>query len=611
MIEKYIDEGDNEDSASSKIPGANNNAVKYLNSTQAYGQHNVTPPRSKLKNNIDQLTSMQQVQHQQWQPEYRNNKMALKDNLNSNLDISINNNNNNNCTGGGGVTGTDDGRTTGGVTSLSSKANYIDRSDIKPTPKRYLILLLFCLHSAINASQWIYLSSITNTVAKFYQVNNMAINWTSMVYMLVYIPLVVPSTWLFEQMGMRNSILLGSLGTTLGALIKCFCCQPSRFNLLMFGQTIVAASQLFVLSVPPRLASVWFPDNQVSLANACGVFGNQLGIALGFVVPQLVLGDEADSLDTIASGLFGLFIAIALCSGSISLLIMFLFDQSPSKAPGLARLQQIKQENALAEAAVLPLVLDSPRQAPAPTSPTPLTSATIGSLATSADSGVASADTSTTTNSAAPRPSPNSFRALLWDLFNDVNFVLLMASYGLNVGVFYAISTVLNQMIAPTWANANTLVGRLGLLMIISGMFGSVVSGLILDKTRMYRLVNATLYLMSLVSMIIFALTLEWHNSLTLHLAVLLLGYFMTGYLFIGYEMSNEITWPRPESVTAGLLNMSAQIFGVILTYAGSKIVDNQGNLAANLFFIVSLSIGLITTLMIRTKLKRQSAMDT
>lgn len=429
--------------------------------------------------------------------------------------------------------------TSAGPIELSSKANYIDRSDIKPTRKRYLILLLFCLHSAINAMQWIYLSSITNIVSQFYRVDNMAINWTSMVYMLVYIPLVVPSTWLFERMGMRNSILLGSLGTTLGSLIKCFCCQPNRFTLLMFGQTLVAASQLFVLSVPPRLAAVWFPDHQVSLANACGVFGNQLGIAMGFVLPPLVLGEESvTSLTHTQSGLLVLFVAIALCSALTTLLIALLFDQSPSKAPGLARLQQIKRENARAEAGVLPLVLDS--------------SASSHNCPTTLDK--SSQHLPNNLNS-------NTFGALLYDLLTDLNFVLLMTSYGLNVGVFYAISTVLNQMISPGWpANANTLVGRLGLLMIIAGMFGSVISGFILDKTRRYRLVNTSLYALSLVSLLVFALTIEQRHSATLHLSAILLGYFMTGYLFIGYEMSNEITWPRPESVTAGLLNLSAQV---------------------------------------------------
>jgi len=404
------------------------------------------------------------------------------------------------------------------------KPIHLDRSDIRPTRKRYLILLLFCLHSGINSFQWIYLSSITNTVARFYQVDNFAINLTSTIYMIVYIPLVVPSTWLFERLGMRNSILLGSLGTTFGSVVKCFSCQPGSFwTLLMSGQTIVAISQLFILSVPPRLASIWFPDDQVSLANACGVFGNQFGIALGFIVPQLMVGNEIEPADGVGSGLLTMFVSIALVSASISMSIALFFDKTPAKPPGLARLQQIIRENAGVEAGARPLV---------------------------------DAHTQTSSNNG----SKFGFADLLWDLLTDINFVLLMASYGLNVGVFYAISTVLNQMISPKWPDANALVGRLGLLLVISGMFGSVISGYILDKTRLYRLVNASLYSLSLLSMILFSVTLEWRNLSALYLATVSLGHFMTGYLFIGYEMSNEITWPRPESVTAGLLNMAAQV---------------------------------------------------
>jgi len=34
-------------------------------------------------------------------------------------------------------------------------------------------------------------------------------------------------------------------------------------------------------------------------------------------------------------------------------------------------------------------------------------------------------------------------------LFTNENFVLLLVSYGVNVGVFYVVSTLLNQMLLP------------------------------------------------------------------------------------------------------------------------------------------------------------------
>jgi len=47
------------------------------------------------------------------------------------------------------------------------------------------------------------------------------------------------------------------------------------------------------------------------------------------------------------------------------------------------------------------------------------------------------------------------------------------------------------------------------------------------------------------------------------------------------------------------------------LTYAGSFIVDNKGNLVANAFFALPIAVGLAVTMMIKTQLKRQNAIDT
>ena len=42
------------------------------------------------------------------------------------------------------------------------------------------------------------------------------------------------------------------------------------------------------------------------------------------------------------------------------------------------------------------------------------------------------------------------FKSIL-NLFKDIPFLLLVLSYGLNVGVYYAISTLLNPIIKPTF----------------------------------------------------------------------------------------------------------------------------------------------------------------
>ena len=41
----------------------------------------------------------------------------------------------------------------------------------------------------------------------------------------------------------------------------------------------------------------------------------------------------------------------------------------------------------------------------------------------------------------------------IMNLLKDISFVLLLLSYGLNVGVYYAISTLLNPILKPTFHN--------------------------------------------------------------------------------------------------------------------------------------------------------------
>lgn len=46
----------------------------------------------------------------------------------------------------------------------------------------------------------------------------------------------------------------------------------------------------------------------------------------------------------------------------------------------------------------------------------------------------------------------------------------------------------------------------------------------------------------------------------------------MTGYLPLGFEFAAELTFPIAESTTSGLLNASAQFFGVGMTVAMGKV---------------------------------------
>ena len=150
--------------------------------------------------------------------------------------------------------------------------------------RRWVILILFVAYSFSNAYQWIHLNIIGNIVMKYYNESlpadsfqqETAIDWLSMIYMLCYIPLIFPATWLLNKKGLRTAVICGAFLNTLGAWLKCACLSPDRFPVLMFAQTICAIAQIFILGIPAQLAAVWFGPNQVSTATSIGVFGNQV-----------------------------------------------------------------------------------------------------------------------------------------------------------------------------------------------------------------------------------------------------------------------------------------------------------------------------------------------
>lgn len=386
--------------------------------------------------------------------------------------------------------------------------------------KRYLMLMLFVMFSMSNAFQWIEYAIIENIVIKYYETTTFWVNCTSVVYMVAYIVGIIPATYLLDTKGLRFSVLVGAFGNSLGSIIKCFSVNPNMFWLTMIGQTIVATSQLFVLNIPPLLAAVWFSEKEVSRATAYGVFGNQVGIALGFFVPGLLVPNFSSTdnstntnqtvtktnitsigKDEVGAGLRTLFFGVAIFTTILFVAIVLFFKDRPPLPPSAAQANaQVVNQNSS--------FLDS-----------------IKALAT------------------------------------NPNFILLFFTYGLNTGVFYAVSTVLNQMVTGALGEEYVKeAGYMGFTLTLAGILGSIVCGFLLDWTRLFKEVTLGVYLFSLMGMIAFTVALQLRNVWFMFVVSGALGFFMTGYLPIGFELAAEITYPQPEGTSAGLLNASAQV---------------------------------------------------
>lgn len=142
--------------------------------------------------------------------------------------------------------------------------------------RRFAVLAVFSLYSLVNAFQWIHYSIIANVFTRYYGVTNDKVDWLSIVYMVAYVPLIFPATWLLDRRGLRLTALLGSGLNCAGAWLKCASVGPERFGVTVAAQVICSVAQVFILGLPSRLASVWFGPREVSTACATAVLGNQV-----------------------------------------------------------------------------------------------------------------------------------------------------------------------------------------------------------------------------------------------------------------------------------------------------------------------------------------------
>ncbi|XP_059908247.1 heme transporter FLVCR2 isoform X3 [Gadus macrocephalus] len=414
--------------------------------------------------------------------------------------------------------------------------------------RRWLMLFVFGTFSMSNAFMWLQYSIISNIFVRFYGVNAIRVDWLSMIYFLTYIPLILPVTWFLDNRGLRDVVVAGSAFNCIGAWIKTSTARPDMFAVTFLGQFVCSVGTVFLLGIPSRLASLWFGQQEVSTACSIGVLGNQVGIAIGFLLPPILV-PNVDDVEELAYHIGVMFYITAGVATLIFVLVVIVFQEKPELPPSQAQAQ-------------------------------------ARSLS----------------------PDQYSYKASIGRLLCNKSFMLLVLTYGLNVGCFYAVSTLLNRMITEQYPGEEVNAGRIGLTIVIAGMVGSLICGIWMDKTKTYKQTTFAVYLLTFIGMLVYSFTLNLGHMWVVFLTAAILGFFMTGYLPLGFEFAVELTYPESEGTSSGLLNCSAQLFGIIFTISQGKIMDKWGTLAGNIFLCVFLLIGTILTGFIKSDLRRQNA---
>jgi len=201
------------------------------------------------------------------------------------------------------------------------------------------------------------------------------------------------------------------------------------------------------------------------------------------------------------------------------------------------------------------------------------------------------------------------FLKTLTQLLSNPSYVSILIANGTVTGVFYALSTLLNQIILEYYPGASKDAGIIGLVIILSGMIGVLIFGAILDKFKLFKESTIALYFISLLAMIAFTFTLGQRLQV-IYVVSALLGLFLTTTTPLAFNLAVELTYPLAEGTSGGLITVAAQICGIAFTYLYSFLFYNVAHLWSHLAMSALIFIALVLVCCIRYDLQRQMAQN-
>jgi len=189
---------------------------------------------------------------------------------------------------------------------------------------RWIMLSVFMLAIAVNQLMWITFAPITSDATVYYGVSDLKIGILSMCFMIVYLFVSIPASWIIDTYGIRVGVGIGVIFTALFGLMRGL--VGVDYNLLLISQIGIAIGQPFLLNSITKVAARWFPISERATASGLGTLSMYVGILAGMsLTPFLVNG----------SGIGGTLYIYGILSVVSAVVFIVLARERPLTAPCL------------------------------------------------------------------------------------------------------------------------------------------------------------------------------------------------------------------------------------------------------------------------------------
>lgn len=186
----------------------------------------------------------------------------------------------------------------------------MQQNSFKVYPYRWVVLLAFMGIIAANQLLWITFAPITSNAVGYYRVSELSIGLLSLMFLIVYIFVSFPASWVIDTYGVRIGVGIGAALTGIFGLLRGF--VAADYKLVLIMQILIAIGQPFTLNAITTVAARWFPMEERATATGLGSLAIYLGILAGLALtPYLVIRSGIPS--------------VLMSYGIVSILIMLIF----------------------------------------------------------------------------------------------------------------------------------------------------------------------------------------------------------------------------------------------------------------------------------------------
>eukprot|EP01083_Nonionella_stella_P013459 37880_1 len=444
------------------------------------------------------------------------------------------------------------------ITMMNESPQTHETHELKTYKRRYLVCFAFAFNSIVNAMIWITFAPIQSKSATFFDVSQGAINLYSMTFMICYVPGSIVCALMFKKYYLRKSFIFSSGGQLLGTILR-FIATLDCIR-LHSSATYLSYSMVLIGQTLAALCQPFYTNSPARIpAEWFSKDGRDVATALLSIINPLGigLGSFIPTLFVTTDGnhWYGfqgiVLLQMMLCVVGFILTLIFFYDKPPT-SPSVS--QKLKQSQI-----------------------------------------------------------QTSLRYDAKQILTNKHFLFLVVGFGIGLGLFNALTTLINQYTA-CYGYTTDDAGNFGGLLVAGGLVGAVVAGVFMEIFHEYRLILKSFTFLAIVMLGMLLWQLSPHNLVPVMVLFGGFGFMAIPIVAVTFEAAAECTYPVNEELSSALLMTSGSVFGIafILVWGaylpddGTR-YDTQWNFSTY-FLITSGCVMLLFMMLFGGKYKRWNA---